>query len=313
MLAQTGTLPADETGWSFEFKWDGVRALAYVEERNLVLRARSNADITSSYPEAAELLGVLQGRQAILDGEIVAIDERGIPSFSLLQQRIHVRDGSRVASLQTRVPVSFLIFDVCFLDGKSLLDRPYRERRATLEGLGIAGEHLAVPPRADPPGKNAVQVSKEIGLEGIIAKRDNSAYAPGKRNGAWVKIKNFRTQEVVVGGYTLGEGRRAKQLGALLLGVYDDGGHLRYVGRVGTGFSDEMLDEMRRALDPITVERSPFEDGLTARERLGARFVEPVIVGEVEFIEWTPTKRLRAPSWRGLRIDKAPSEVRRES
>ncbi|GAB3136007.1 non-homologous end-joining DNA ligase [Microbispora hainanensis] len=311
MLAQLGPLPEPDSDYAHEMKWDGVRALGYVEDGRLRLVSRNGKDVTVAYPELAGLAGATGGHAAVLDGEIVAFDQQGRPSFTALQPRMHQRNPFKIRQLLVTTPVTYLLFDVLHVDTATTIALPYTERRRRLEDLVHAGHHWAVPPYFTHGGEHTLADSRRLGLEGVVAKRLTSPYRPGRRSSDWVKVKNVRTQEVVIGGWRPGEGRRANTIGSLLLGVNDESGRLRYVGSVGTGFTDEALRWLGERLAPLERDTPPFE-GITREEAKGCHWVEPVLVGEVQFTEWTSEGRLRHPSWRGLRDDKEPSEVVRE-
>lgn len=314
MLATAGDLPsADEDAWAFEFKWDGVRTVAYAEGGRVRLMTRGDRDATASFPELRGLGEVLGSRTAILDGEVIALDEHGRPSFEALQPRLQVTAADRARRLAGRTPVTYMVFDVLHLDGHPTLDRPYEERRRLLEGLELAGARWLVPPSHAGPGADVLEAARSAGLEGVVAKRLSSPYVPGRRSRDWIKTKLVRTQEVVIGGWTEGIGTRHGRIGALLVGIPDDGGGLRYAGKVGTGFDEETLRTLQAMLTERRRNDPPFSAGLTAPDRAGANWAEPELVGEVRFSEWTKAGRLRQPSWRGLRPDKAPGEVVRES
>jgi bifunctional non-homologous end joining protein LigD len=312
MLADAGTLSElgkPESQWSFEVKWDGVRAIAYAQPGRLRLESRNLRDITSTYPEVRGLLGDLGMREAVLDGELVAFDDDGRPSFERLQRRMHVTAASSVKRLAASTPVVYAIFDLLYLDGHNLMALPYEERRERLEQVGLGGGAWRVPAAHSGAGKRLLDATAAQGLEGIVAKRRNSRYEPGRRTGAWVKIKHTRRQELVIGGWLPGEGRRTERIGALLMGHYE-GSQLRYAGRVGTGFTDRTLDQLKAKLGPLVRERSPFEP--PPKLPRNAVFVAPELVAEVEFREWTSDGVMRAPSYKGLRDDKPAVEVRRE-
>lgn len=313
MLAAAGPLPGptEDARWGFELKWDGVRAVAYVQGGRLRLLGRNDREITETYPELCGLCAALGARPAVLDGEIVAFDEFGRPSFGVLQSRMHVTRAGRVRRLATEVPITYLLFDVLHLDGHDTTPRPYVERRALLESLAFAGAAWQTPPYFSGGGAAVLTASREQGLEGVVAKRLDSPYVPGRRCDYWRKVKNARTQEVVVAGWKPGQGRRANSLGSLLLGVPSPGG-LAYVGHVGTGFSEQTLADLVDRLRPLERPTSPFADEVPRPQAKDAHWVEPVLVGEVEFGEWTRDGRLRHPTWRGLRPDKNPAEVVRE-
>ncbi len=312
MLCRTGPLPADDGDWAYEFKWDGVRAMLYVEGGRVRIVSRNDHDVSVAYPEVRALGEALGSRQAVLDGEIVALDDRGRPSFGVLQQRIHINEAARARRLAEQVPATFMAFDVVHLDGRPTIGLPYDERRRLLEALGLDGPHWHIPPAfTDVAGSDVMAAAVERGLEGVVAKRRSSTYVPGRRTDAWVKVKHFCTQEVVIGGWTPGRGRRGGGIGALLLGIPGDDG-LVYVGKVGTGFSDEALDDLARRLGRLGRVTSPFVGPLPRAQVAGATWVRPALVGEVRFGEWTADGRLRHPTWRGLRPDKSPAQVVRE-
>ncbi|HTZ88554.1 MAG TPA: DNA ligase D [Solirubrobacteraceae bacterium] len=310
MLARPGKLPRSDRGWTYEVKWDGVRALAYSTPGELRLESRNLKEITSQYPELARLNRALSSHAVILDGEIVAFDEQGKPSFAVLQRRMHVSSPAQVKRLAQATPVTYMIFDLLWLNGHSLMSLPYEDRRELLQELDLNGASWQTPEPLRGKARDVLNVTAEQGLEGIVAKRLDSAYDPGARTTAWIKIKNVGRQELVVGGWLRGEGRRAQRVGALLVGVYEPDGAFRYAGRVGTGFSDAELDRLGKLLDPLQRENSPFTAG--ERPPRQAIFVEPRLVAEIEFAEWTSAGILRAPSYKGLREDKDAREVVRE-
>jgi bifunctional non-homologous end joining protein LigD len=311
MLASPGTLPDDDSDWSYEFKWDGVRALARVEGGRLRLHSRKGNDITVTYPELRQLGEELGSTQVWLDGEIVALNE-GRPSFPALQQRMHVHNDRQARSLANSVPVTYLIFDVLHLDGKPCVDLPYAERRELLERLELNGPHWHVSPSFDGAGAAVVETAHEQQLEGVIAKRRSSRYYPGRRTADWLKITEVLTIEVLIGGWRPGEGRREGGIGSLMMGVPTDAG-VRYVGQVGTGFTDEVLADLHSRLKPLTQKKNPFHNEVPRERAKGATWVSPELVGEVEFRNWTPDGRLRAPSWRGLRSDKDAADLEPEA
>src|SRR6476469_1320064 len=311
MLASPGTLPDDESDWSYEFKWDGVRALARVEGGRLRLHSRKGNDITVTYPELRRLGEELGATQVWLDGEIVAMHD-GRPSFPALQQRMHVPNERQARSLANSVPVTYLIFDVLHLNGKSCVDLPYTERRELLAGLDLTGPHWHVSPSFDDAGAAVVETAREQRLEGVIAKRRSSRYYPGRRTADWLKITEVLTLEVLIGGWRPGEGRREGGIGSLMMGVPTDVG-VRYVGQVGTGFTDEVLADLHDRLKPLVQKENPFHNEVPRERAKGATWVRPELVGEVEFRNWTPDGRLRAPSWRGLRSDKDAADLEPEA
>jgi bifunctional non-homologous end joining protein LigD len=310
MLAKLTTLPADDARWAFEIKWDGVRAIARSEPGSLRLFSRNGNDITAAYPELQGLNGALGAHTAVLDGEIVALDAKGRPSFQALQTRMHQRTVSVVELLSETAPVTYMVFDLLWLDGLSLTELPYSERRAALDALELNAARWRVSEFHVGDGEGLLAATREQGLEGLVAKRLDSRYLPGKRSG-WAKIKNSMRQELVVGGWTSGKGARSNRIGALLVGVRDDEiGGLRYSGRVGTGFDAEELERLAELLAPLARTTTPFSG--SSQPPKGSHFVEPELVCEVEFSEWTEAGTLRQPSYKGLRNDKPSVDVVRE-
>ena len=337
MLASAAQLPSQEEEWAFEIKWDGVRAITYWRPREMRIESRNLNDVSARYPELRALGLQLGSREAVLDGEIVSFDEQGRPSFERLQRRMHVTSSSAIRRLAEEEPVSYVIFDLLFLDGHSTIELPYRERRALLEELGLKGAAWQTPAYHAGEGRALLAAAAEQRLEGVVAKRLNSPYRPGRRSDEWLKVKNVNRQELVIGGWLPGKGARAGHLGALLVGFYEpaagsdertgnvrDGGSrqkrgkrapdpgpllLRYAGRVGTGFDQEELEHVDRELAARPRDASPFSGTQPPR---GARFVEPELVAEIEFRQWTRERILRHSVYKGLREDKSATEVRLE-
>jgi bifunctional non-homologous end joining protein LigD len=305
MLARAGTLPRDDDRWAFEIKWDGVRAIAHAQPGSLRLESRNLHEITASYPELARLARALGSHRAVLDGEIVAFDADGRPSFGALAQRIHVSSPARARRLAQELPATYVIFDLLWLDGHSLLERPYVERRRMLAGLGLRGERWQTPDHIVGRGRETFEASAAAGLEGIVAKRLDSPYEPGRRSGAWIKLKNINRAQLPVGGWTPGAGRRRERIGALLVGELDEGGSLRYRGRVGSGFSEAELERLARALGPLERTDSPFAPGSPSPPR-GAIFCEPRLLAKIAFRERTRTGMLRQPTYEGLAENGGP-------
>jgi bifunctional non-homologous end joining protein LigD len=299
MLAVAGPLPTGQ-GWAYELKWDGVRALALVRQGRLRLLARSGADITVAYPELAGLAGVAP--DAVLDGEIVALDRAGRPSFSRLAERMHVRDRARASALAATVPVTYMIFDLLALAGEDLAGRPYRQRRQALERLAPAGAHWLVPP-SFPDGEATFAAATEHALEGVVAKRLDSPYRAGVRSGDWIKVKREHTGDFVVGGWRPG----ARRLGALLVGSPAPGG-LEFRGRVGGGISGAAERSLLAALAPLAADSPPFLGELDREDARTARWVRPELVVEVRYGQRTPEGRLRFPRFVRIRPDKTPAE-----
>jgi bifunctional non-homologous end joining protein LigD len=313
MLALAGSPPPDQENWALEMKWDGVRALAFIEHGVLRLMSRTGRDITMAYPELKGLGAAVQHKQLLLDGEIVVFGASGWPEFEALQPRIHVRDALQAAQLAAQFPASYLAFDLLQLDGRPLLERPYRERRELLDGLAISGPHWQAPPSFPGEDYDAVrEVSRQHAMEGIMAKRLDSKYLPGGRSDFWRKLKNVHRQEVVVAGWKPGKGNREGQVGSLLVGVYGPEG-LTYAGHVGTGFTVDTLRMLTAKLAPLRRATSPFDGEVPAEHARTAVWAEPELVIDVSFGLWTRAGRMRAPVYKGLRDDKEPAEVVRET
>ncbi|MBI3228162.1 MAG: ATP-dependent DNA ligase [Mycolicibacterium cosmeticum] len=296
MLATHGSVEKmNSVVWAFEGKWDGYRLLVDADHGALQLRSRSGRDVTDEYPQLQALAADLADYHVVLDGEVVALDGKGVPSFGEMQNRAR----------STRV--EFWAFDILALDGRSLLRAKYSDRRRILETLADAGG-LIVPEPLSGDGAEALEYAKAHGWEGVVAKKRDSTYQPGRRSASWIKDKFWNTQEVVIGGWRAGEGGRTSGIGALLVGVPSDEG-LQFAGRVGTGFTEKMLKELRATLKPLETDESPFTARLSGPDAKGVTYVRPELVGEVRYSERTSDGRLRQPSWRGLRPDKTPSEV----
>jgi bifunctional non-homologous end joining protein LigD len=312
MMATAGPLPSPGDGedgrWAFEVKWDGVRVLVAVEGGRVRLTSRNGNDVTASYPELQGLGTQLETTPALLDGEVVAF-RAGVPDFGLLQARMHV--GRPDAALLRATPVTLLLFDVLHLGGRSLVDAPYDERRAALESLGLEGEHWSVPPAFQGEGAAVFEATRVQGMEGLVAKRRDSRYEPGRRSGSWVKVKHVQRQSAVVAGWKPGEGGRAGRIGSLLLGVQGAAG-LEFAGHVGTGFTSQSLGRLTDLLSPLRRDTSPFATPVPREHARTASWVEPRLVCDVEFTAWTRDGRLRHPSYKGLRDDLDPEQVVRE-
>jgi bifunctional non-homologous end joining protein LigD len=310
MWAKLGQLPADEDAFAYEIKWDGIRAVARLDRGHIDLTGRNGTDYRPRYPELRPLGAALGSTRAILDGEIVAFDEHGKPSFERLQSRMHLTGQAAVKRRAKELPVTYVAFDLLWLDGHRTTGLPYADRRRLLAGLELDGPSWRAPAHHEGDGGALLEATREQGLEGVVAKRLDSIYEPGRRSGAWIKVKNVLRQEVVVGGWSPGEGGRSATLGALCAGVHDDDGELRYVGKVGSGFTAETLELVTAKLAALRRDGSPFSGRQPPR---GTVFVDPELVAEVEFREWTRTGTLRAPVFKGLRDDVDPASVIREA
>jgi bifunctional non-homologous end joining protein LigD len=300
MLATPGSVAKLKASqWAFEGKWDGYRLLMVADHGGMYLQSRSGRDVTREYPQLQRVANALLDHHVVLDGEVVALDASGVPSFGEMQNR------ARATRIQ------FWAFDVPQLDGRSLVRAKYRDRRLVLEALAADRDELIVPALLPGDGAEALEESRKRGWEGVVAKRWDATYQPGRRSQSWVKDKNWNTQEIVVGGWKEGTGGRTSAIGSLLMGIPGNGG-LDYVGRVGTGFTERELARLKKTLVQLKIGESPFATKLPTQDAKGVTFVEPKLVGEVRYGEWTSDGRLRHPSWRGLRADKRPDEVVRE-
>ncbi|WP_236004797.1 non-homologous end-joining DNA ligase [Nonomuraea antri] len=293
MLAVPGELPSDRERYGLEVKWDGIRAIVHLDG-GLRVTGRHGAEYTRRYPEISGF-GI---KNAIIDGEVVALDPHGRPSFKRLQHRMHLTDPEPV--MLELYPVTYLPFDLLYLDGIPLFDLPYQDRRSLLDELDIGA------PPYFPGESDLLSATYEQGLEGVVAKRLDAPYRPGTRSPWWIKVKNLNVREVVIGGWKPGKGRRAGGVGSLLMGVFTADG-LTYVGHVGTGFTEAVLDDLYALLSPLEIRHSPFSNEVPWRNH----WVRPDLVGEVAYTMWTDDQRLRHPVWRGLRPDKLPAEVTR--
>jgi bifunctional non-homologous end joining protein LigD len=313
MLATPRAEPFDNSAWMFEPKWDGVRTLAVCRDETRLLSRRSR-DVTETYPELASVHEQLVTTEAVVDGEIVAFDE-GRPSFEKLQSRINLQNSHDIARAQKSIPVTFIAFDVLYLDRRSTVDLPLEERKRLLEELVVPTEHLRISsPCVVGEGLALSTAARARRLEGIVAKRLGSPYRPGRRTKDWLKIKVIHDADVVVGGWSPGEGSRADAFGSLLVGAYDSG-ELRFIGAVGTGFDRKTLEDVLTALLPLRSADCPFADdcrdlrtGSFGKALRDPRWARPELVCRVEFRELTAGLRLRAPSFKGLRSDKTPRD-----
>lgn len=297
MLATPGALPTGAQ-WSYEVKWDGMRLLADVSERGPRLASRSDRDMTRHFPELASL-GTL-APDVLLDGEVVTLAD-GAPSFSALAERFHrIPSAAEVAAR----PVTYLVFDILRLYGVELCDRPLSDRRATLERLDLSGQpRVALSPVYD-DGPALLTATAAQGLEGVVAKRRDSVYRPGRRSEAWIKVPHRRTQECLVGGWRP-ERTQPSRIGGLLLGVPDpaDPGRLRFAGRVGSGVAGEAVQRtLRTVLTPA--DASPFAEPLPREDTVGAVWVAPTLTVEVTHTGWTDHHRLRQPVLARIRTDR---------
>ncbi len=317
MRATTGPTPSDDTGWAYEIKWDGMRAIAFCDRGALRLTSSNGIDATLRFPELAPLATSLVANRVILDGEIITFAPDGRPDFGRLQHRMHVSNAAAAAEGAATQPVAYVVFDVLWLDGHDVTPVPYLDRKRLLSQLVEPGPSWTVPQPETGSGSELLAAVGDQGLEGLIAKRIDSTYEIGKRSSAWRKLKIRRRQELVVGGWLPGEGNRSSTLGAILVGYHDpgaadargSGGPLHYAGRVGTGFDERELAELLRLFETLGSDRNPFDPPPPGPVGRHARWLDPQLVVEVAFGEWTADGVLRHPSYLGRRADKDPASV----
>ena len=324
MLAKAGKLPEPDGRWAYEIKWDGIRALGYADrDGGWAMQSRRLEDVTARYPELAGIGEALVGRAAVLDGEVVALDDRGRPSFQLVQRRMGLGSKAAVAARMADTPVSYVAFDLLHLDGRNLRGLPYAERRELLIGLELDSERWSTPAHRLDGGSELLEAARRQGLEGVVAKRIDSPYREGRRSGEWIKERVWRRQEFVIGGHIPGEGRRADRVGSLLVGYYDRRASelkkgerqlLACAGAVGSGLNEEHIETLTAELGGLRRDSSPFDIGgpRGPKARL-AVYCEPELVCEVSWTEWTREGTLRQPTFKGMRSDKDPREVVREA
>ena len=315
MLAKAGALPPDEDeAWAYEIKWDGIRAICHSTPGTLKLFTRNHNDVTARYPELRPFNRALSHHRAIVDAEVIAFGPDGAPSFNALQHRMHLDSESQVRRLARSNPVTLVVFDLLWLDGHDVTSQSYLERRELLKALlPQDGPRWSIPDHVVGRGSEVLAAAAAQQLEGVMAKRLDSPYEPGRRTTGWRKVKLVGRQELVVCGWVPGEGRRRERIGALVLGVHEpEGGGLRYAGKVGTGFTEAELDRLAGLLAPLEVFEPPFTAAGATLPK-GALWARPELVAEVEFTQWTPDGQLRHPSYKGLRDDKEPAEVEEEA
>jgi len=308
MLATPGTLPpaTQDDRWAYETKQDGQRVVAYLTgDGSVLLRARSGEDITAAYPELGSLGGALGGAAAVLDGEILALDEQGRADFQLLQSRMGLAHApGRAARKAAETPVHLVLFDLLHLAGRPLITRPYLRRREQLQELGLEGPFWSTPGALVGHGAQALEATRAHGLEGLVCKRLDSVYEPGVRSRAWIKIRNMHSEDVIVGGWLPGKGRLTGLPGAVLVGQRG-AGRLRYVGSVGTGWSEAERTQLAELLRAAATDSCPFDP---VPRVAGAHWVLPRLVGEVRYSTRTRAGLLRQPSWLRLRPDLAAED-----
>jgi len=324
MLAKPGPLPAPEDErWAYEIKWDGIRALAYADHGKWSMQSRRMEEITVRYPELVPIAEQLADHAAVLDGEVVALDAEGRPSFQLVQRRMGLASAAAVKARAADTPVDYVIFDLLHLDGEPVRELPYDQRRVLLLGLGLDGPRWRTPTHRIGGGEELLEAARRQGLEGVVAKKRESPYRPGKRTGEWTKARVWRRQEFLIGGHIPGEGKRAERVGSLLVGYYDKRAselkkgevqELHFAGGVGSGLKNADLDFLTKELKRLRRPDSPFDLGAPSGPKAKlAVWCKPELVCEVSWTEWTNQGTLRQPAFKGMRDDKDPREVVRES
>ena len=313
MLAAGNGVPPEPDRYQLEPKLDGQRVMAIVEPGRVTLTNRRGGEITATYPELSGLREALAPHSAVLDGEVVTFNERGQTSFQRLQRRMHVAQPP--PRLLSETPVSFVAFDLLWLDGELLVDHPQSQRREILDSLRIKGPAWQTAPVLDATPDELLDACRQLGLEGFMAKRRDAPYAVGRRSSAWWKVKCGRRREFVVGGWSTGQGSRESSIGSLALGCYDLAAadaerqgraqRLFYVGQAGSGLNEEMIRQLTRLFAQIELPSPPFVNA----PKIGLRWVQPILVAEVAYSEVTEAGTLRQPSIKGLRTDVIASDV----
>jgi bifunctional non-homologous end joining protein LigD len=297
----------DRPGWIWEPKLDGIRILAFVQDGNVELRSRRGIDVTKQYPTLVAGLKAQPARSMVIDGEVCALDEEGVPRFQLIQPRINLTRGADLRKIEEEIPVVYYAFDMLYLDGYDLRLVPLSARKELMEKHFRPQGNLLAVPYVEEHGRDMAEGAANLGFEGVVGKRQESRYDFGGRSKSWVKVKTVKEQEFVVGGYTPGEGGRKSTFGALSLGYYDDG-ELRFIGNVGSGFTDKTLQSTLEKLKEREIDKSPFNGPVEGKPQ----WVQPTLVAQVKYQDWTKDDHLRAPVFLGLRDDIDPRQVRRE-
>lgn len=309
MLATLSShLPHKPDEYSFEYKWDGVRAILRWDGSNCSLQSRNQLDITGRYPELWPMAKLFGSREVMLDGEVIALDDNQRPSFSKLQRRMHVQNAAVVRSLMKELPVFFVVFDILWLDGKPLFDIPWIQRRDRLEELDLDGPAWLRSPAHIGEGADLLSAARQMHLEGIVAKKLDPTYRPGVRSPGWLKIKIISDDEFVIGGWVPEAGTRTNRIGSLLIGSYDEKHKLHFAGGVGTGFNDDAHQRLKQSLRPLATDKSPFAEVIPKR---GAQFVKPRLVAQIEYRRKGPGGILHQAAFKGLRTDKTAKDLGR--
>jgi DNA ligase D-like protein (predicted ligase) len=307
MLAKTGK-PFDSEDFFFEPKWDGLRAILFLQEGRIELQNRNLRDATGSYPELQKILDRIRAKAAIIDGEVVVLREDGVPDFGRLQARFGVDDPKRVDILGRTTPVTYVAFDLLHLDGQDIITRPLVERKKRLKSIVREGPYLLYGDHIEAEGTHFFKEATSRGFEGVIGKESQSQYVPGLRTDYWIKTKKIDTTDCVVVGFSEGEGARAPTFGSLILGAYDDAGRLKHVGNVGGGFSNTTLYDVKGKLSRIEKRTATVEGSVDSPTPV--TWVKPKLVVEVAYMALTNDGRLRFPRFKRIRTDKAPIDCK---
>ena len=310
MMAKTGEA-FDSDDYVFELKWDGLRALLFKSDRLIELQNRNLRDVTAGYPELKFLGTSIRAKTAVIDGEVVILDKKGLPNFGQMQNRFGISDSKEAEFLGKTIPVTYVAFDLLHLNGKDLLTEPLERRKTHLRKIIQDGPHLLLGDHVEKHGRKFYEEAAKKGFEGILAKRRDSQYLPGVRADSWIKVKSVKTVDCVVAGFTRGEGSRFSSFGALIVGVYDPNGHLQHIGNVGGGFNNRDLDEITPRLQKL-VRKTPTIDG-PVEAPSPITWLKPRIVLEAKYASLTREGKLRFPRFGRLRTDKAPEDCRMDS
>ena len=307
MMAKTGD-PFDSDNHFFELKWDGLRALMFLQNGKLELQNRNLRDVTASYPEIQTVTKRIKAKKSIIDGEVVVFSKKGTPDFGRLQNRFGIEDPKRVETARSANPVTYVAFDLLHLNGKDLIKEQLENRKNTLQDLIEEGPHILYGDHIEGKGLQYFSEALKLGFEGVIGKEKHSPYLIGARSSFWIKSKGSQTLDAVVVGYTVGEGMRKATFGSLVMAMYDGKGKLVYVGNVGGGFDDKSLLEIKPMLDRLEVKKTFITGPIEAPSPI--TWVRPRIVAEILYANITSDRKLRFPRFNRLRADKKPEESR---
>ena len=305
MMAKLGPIP-DSDDYFFEIKWDGLRALLFLENGKLQLQNRNLRDATASYPEIQDARTGIKARSAIIDGEVVVLNERGVPDFGRMQTRFGLINPNDIEAVRNTNPSVYVAFDLLHLNGKDTIKEPLKERKEILRSVLVEGPHLIFGDHTAKDGPRFNDQILKLGFEGVVAKERSSPYLPGIRSGSWIKVKGIQTIDAFVVGYTAGEGARASSFGSLVMVMYDKDGRMVHVGNVGGGFDQKTLDTVLSLLNKIVTKTPVFKEPIEAPSPIV--WVKPRIVCEILYSNITRDRKLRFPRFNRLRTDKRPED-----